>query len=88
LVLGRDLHFERQSDAETREELSKFSPANVVEAFFSFFAAGEFDDSKVLATVQEITGRQSRTFEQSTRAHTGAFRCVWNKLIVAKPSFI
>jgi hypothetical protein len=48
LVLGRDLHFERQSDAETREELSKFSPASVVEAFFSFFVAGEFDDSKVL----------------------------------------
>ena len=38
--------------------------------------------------MQEITGRQPRTFEQWTRAHADAFRCVWNKVIVIEPSFI
>jgi len=73
-VLGRDLRFERQSDTETREELSKSYPANVVEAFFRFFAEGEFDDAKVLPAMQEITGRQPRSFEHWARAHADAFR--------------
>jgi NAD(P)-dependent dehydrogenase (short-subunit alcohol dehydrogenase family) len=38
--------------------------------------------------VQEITGRQPRTFEQWTRAHADAFWCVWNKVIAVEPSFI
>ncbi|HZF41523.1 MAG TPA: NAD(P)H-binding protein [Blastocatellia bacterium] len=73
-ALGKDLRFERQADDEAREEMSKSFPANFVDAFFRFFAEGEFDDSQVLPTVHEITGRQPRAFEQWARAHVDAFR--------------
>ena len=73
-VLGRDLRFEGQSDADARAEMSATMPGEYVEAFFSFFADGKLDESKVLPTVQEVTGRQPRTFEQWARAHAGAFR--------------
>jgi uncharacterized protein YbjT (DUF2867 family) len=73
-TLGRDLRFERQADDEAREEMSKSFPANFVDAFFRFFAEGEFDDSQVLPIVHEITGRQPRAFEQWAGAHADAFR--------------
>ena len=73
-TLGRDLRFERQSDAEARAELGKSFQPSVVEAFFRFFADGEFDDSRVLPTVQELTGRPARTFAQWARAHADTFR--------------
>jgi uncharacterized protein YbjT (DUF2867 family) len=73
-LLGRDLRFERQPDAEAREEMSQSMPADFVDAFFRFFAEGEFDDSQVLPTVNEITGRQPRAFEQWARVHADAFR--------------
>ena len=73
-VLGRAIRFEPQPDAEAREEMSKSTPPNYVEAFFRFFVAGEFNDSGVLPTVSEITGRQPRTFEEWAKAHADAFR--------------
>jgi uncharacterized protein YbjT (DUF2867 family) len=73
-VLGRDLCFEPWSDEEARVELAKTFPPNLVEAFFRFFAKGEFDDARVLPTVGEITGQEPRTFEQWARAHADAFR--------------
>jgi uncharacterized protein YbjT (DUF2867 family) len=72
-VLGRDLRFEAQSDAEARAEMSAAMPADYVEAFFRFFVDGEVDESQVLPTVEEITGRKPRTFEQWARAHAEAF---------------
>jgi uncharacterized protein YbjT (DUF2867 family) len=73
-VLGRDLHFEGQSDAEARAEMSATTPPEYVDAFFSFYADGTLDESKVLPTVQEVTGRPPRTFEQWAEAHADAFR--------------
>jgi uncharacterized protein YbjT (DUF2867 family) len=73
-VLGRDLRFEGQSDAEARAEMSESMPAEYVDAFFSFFADGSLDESQVLRTVEEITGRPPRSFEQWARTHADAFR--------------
>jgi uncharacterized protein YbjT (DUF2867 family) len=73
-VLGRNLRFEPQPDAEARVEMSASMDANVVDAFFRFFTKGEFDDSRVLPTVSEITGHQPRTFLQWASAHADAFR--------------
>jgi uncharacterized protein YbjT (DUF2867 family) len=73
-VLGRDLRFEGQSDADARAEMSATMPGEYVDAFFSFFGDGMLDESKVLPTVQEVSGRQPRTFEQWAMAHAGAFR--------------
>jgi uncharacterized protein YbjT (DUF2867 family) len=73
-VLGRDLRFEGQSDDEARAEMSEAMPAAYVDAFMSFFADGTVDESRVLPTVQEVTGRPPRSFEQWAEEHAGAFR--------------
>jgi uncharacterized protein YbjT (DUF2867 family) len=73
-VLGRNLRFEAQTDAEARAEMSANMPAEYVDAFFNYFADGAYDDSAVLPTVQELTGRAPRTFEQWAIAHADAFR--------------
>jgi uncharacterized protein YbjT (DUF2867 family) len=73
-VLGRDLRFEGQSDAEARAEMSRTMPAEYVEAFFRFFSEGEYDDSQVLPTVENLTGKRPRTFEQWVLAHAEAFK--------------
>lgn len=73
-VLGRDLRFETQPDAEARAEMSAAMPAEYVDAFFSFYGDGTLDESVVLPTVQDVTGAPPRTFEQWANAHAGAFR--------------
>jgi hypothetical protein len=54
--------------------MSETVPAKYVEAFFRFFADGEFDDSRVLPTVEEITGRPPRSFQQWATAHAEAYK--------------
>ena len=39
-------------------------PSEYVDAMFQFFVEGTYDDSKVLPTVRELTGRAPRTFAQ------------------------
>jgi uncharacterized protein YbjT (DUF2867 family) len=73
-ALGRDLRFEAQTDEEARAEMSATTPARYVDAFFDFYAAGTLDESRVLPTVREVTGRPPRTFAQWAAAHDGAFR--------------
>jgi uncharacterized protein YbjT (DUF2867 family) len=72
-VLGRDLRFEAQPDDEAREEMSAAMPAEYVDAFFSFFVDGKLDESEVLGTVAEVTGRAPGTFEAWVREHANAF---------------
>lgn len=73
-VLGRELRFEGQSNEEARAEMSATMPAEYVDAFFRFFVDGDLDESAVLPTVQELTGRPPRSFEAWARAHAGSFR--------------
>jgi uncharacterized protein YbjT (DUF2867 family) len=73
-ALGRNLRFEAQTDAQARAEMSANMPAEYVDAFFNYFADGAYDDSAVLPTVHELTGRAPRTFEQWAIAHADAFR--------------
>jgi uncharacterized protein YbjT (DUF2867 family) len=72
-VLGRPLRYEPLSDEQARAEMAADTPAPLIDAFFRFFSDGEFDDSPVLDTVQRITGRPPRRFEQWARAHAAAF---------------
>jgi uncharacterized protein YbjT (DUF2867 family) len=72
-VLGRDLRFEAQSNDEARAEMSAAMPAEYVEAFFRFFVDGELDESEVLPTVEEVTGRPPRSFRDWVVAHRDAF---------------
>lgn len=73
-VLGRDLRFEAQPDHEAREEMTKNTPVEYVDAFFDFYVAGSLDESQVRTTVHDLTGRAPRTFEQWATAHADAFR--------------
>ena len=73
-VLGRSLRFEAQSDEDARAEMSATTPARYVDAFFDFYVNGSLDESKVLPTVQELTGRPPLTFRQWAAAHADAFR--------------
>jgi uncharacterized protein YbjT (DUF2867 family) len=72
-VLGRDPRFEPQSDADARIATGEQMPAEYADAFFEFFADGMLDESRVLPTVEEITGRRPGTFDRWARAHVGAF---------------
>jgi len=73
-VLGRNLRFQGQPDDEAREEMSKTTPAEYVDAFFDFYVAGSLDESQVFPTIHDITGRQARTFQQWATAHAEDFR--------------
>ena len=73
-VLGRDLRFEAQSNDDARAEMSQTMPSEYVDAFFRFFVDGDLDESQVLPTVEEITGKRPRTFEQWAEAHADVFR--------------
>jgi len=73
-VLGKSLQFEGLSNAQARAEMSASMPEEYVEAFFSFFVEGKLDESRVLPTVEEVTGKRPRTFEQWAREHAEAFR--------------
>ncbi|HTF46550.1 MAG TPA: NAD(P)H-binding protein [Pseudonocardia sp.] len=68
-VLGRPLRFAGQPDDEARAELSANMPVEYVDAFFSFYVEGTLDESPVLPTVPELTGRPARTFREWAEAH-------------------
>jgi uncharacterized protein YbjT (DUF2867 family) len=72
-VLGRSLRLEAVPDDEAARELAASFPPAFVEAQLRFFARGEFDDSSVVTTVEAVTGRPARTFEDWARAHASAF---------------
>lgn len=72
-VLGRDLRFEAQPDDEAREEMLKTTPPDYVDAFFDFYVAGSLDESRVLGTVEDVTGRPPRSFRDWARANAEAF---------------
>lgn len=73
-LLGRELRLEPLTNAEAREQMNANMPAEYVDAFFSFFVDGTYDDSHVHPTVQQLLGRPPRNFEQWAHAHAGAFR--------------
>jgi uncharacterized protein YbjT (DUF2867 family) len=72
-VLGRDLRLEPLSNEEARAELRRSMPMRYVKAFLSFFAHGELDESEVQPTVENVTGRPSRSFEQWALEHARSF---------------
>ncbi|GLY89351.1 NAD(P)H-binding protein [Actinoallomurus iriomotensis] len=73
-VLDRDLRCEGMTEEEARTEMEATMPVEYVDAFFSFYVDGTLDESQVEPTVQEVTGRPPRTFEQWARAHAETFR--------------
>jgi uncharacterized protein YbjT (DUF2867 family) len=72
-VLARPLRYEPLSDDEARAQMEADTPAPFIDAFFRFFTDGEYDDSVVVGSVDAITGRRPRTFEQWAREHAREF---------------
>lgn len=72
-VLDRPLRFVAQPDDEARAEMSRTFPAEIVDAFFRFFTEGEFDDSPVVPTVENLTGMPARTFREWAVVHADEF---------------
>lgn len=72
-TLGRPLRIRPQSDDEARAQMSAQMPAEYVDAFFRFYVDGIIDESAVLPTVSEVTGRNPRTYEEWVHTHAGLF---------------
>jgi uncharacterized protein YbjT (DUF2867 family) len=71
---GRDLRFDAQSDEEARAEMEGQMPKAYVDAFFEFFSEGTVDETTVHPTVEQVTGREPRSFEDWAEEHADAFR--------------
>jgi uncharacterized protein YbjT (DUF2867 family) len=71
---GRDMRFEAQSDKEARAEMEGQMPKEYVDAFFNFFSDGAVDETSVHPTVEQVTGREPRSFEEWAETHAEAFR--------------
>lgn len=72
-VLGRRLHLESVTGDAARAELAEAFPPPFVEAQLRFFADGEFDDARVVATVADATGRPPHTFADWAADHATEF---------------
>ena len=72
--LERPLRYQPLSDDTARARMAADTPAPIIEAFFRFYSDHEFDDSAVVDTVEQITGRPPRTFADWVRTHAQAFR--------------
>ncbi|WP_174187957.1 NAD(P)H-binding protein [Nocardia barduliensis] len=72
-VLNRPLVAHELSDAETEAELAAAMPREYVDAFLDFFVEGKLDEATLYPTVEQVTGRAPRTFEQWATAHAAAF---------------
>jgi uncharacterized protein YbjT (DUF2867 family) len=72
-ALNRPLTLDAFSDEEAREEMSKTMPPEYVDAFMAFYVDGTLDESMVLPTVEQLTGRPPRTFAQWAAEHAREF---------------
>lgn len=72
-VLDRPLVAHELSDEETEAELAATMPREYVDAFLQFFVDGALDEATLYPTVEQVTGRRPRTFEQWANAHAEEF---------------
>ena len=72
-LLGRELPFRPQDDQEARADMSSRMPEAYVDAFFDFYVAGAIDETSVLPTIEQVTGRPPRTFRSWAEEHLAAF---------------
>ena len=68
--LGRPLRYEPVTDEEAKAEMAGTTPQPYIDAFFRFYSEGEFDDSRVVGTVEEFTCRARRAASSSWAARS------------------
>jgi uncharacterized protein YbjT (DUF2867 family) len=72
-ALGRPLVAEAQPNDEARAEMLETTPPEYVDAFFDFYVNGALDESRVLPTVRDVTGREPGTFAAWAKRHAPDF---------------
>ncbi|GAA3381783.1 SDR family oxidoreductase [Cryptosporangium minutisporangium] len=73
-AIGRELRCVGLSDDEARAEMEQGTPAEYVDAFFSFYGDGTLDESQVFPDVEKVTGRPPRSFGEWAALHADDFR--------------
>jgi uncharacterized protein YbjT (DUF2867 family) len=74
-LLDRNLQLVAQPDEQARRDMHDNGlPSWLIDAFFRFFRAGEYDDSTVDPTAPTLLGRPLRTFSDWAHTHLNAFR--------------
>jgi uncharacterized protein YbjT (DUF2867 family) len=73
-ALNRPLTLDPFTDEEARADMSKSMPPEYVDAFMAFYAGGTLDESMVLPTVEQVTGRPPRAFAAWAAEHAHEFR--------------
>lgn len=73
-LIGRDLRLEPLVGEAARQFLLAGMPPPYVDAFFDFFDAGSYDDSRVDPTLPQLLGRPARDFRDWAVTHADAFR--------------
>jgi uncharacterized protein YbjT (DUF2867 family) len=73
-LLGRELPFRPQDDQEARADMSSRMPEAYVDAFFDFYVGGAIDETSVLPTIEQVTGRPPQTFRSWAEENIAAFR--------------
>jgi uncharacterized protein YbjT (DUF2867 family) len=72
-ALNRPLTLDPFTDDEAREDMARTMPPEYVAAFIAFYVDGTLDESMVLPTVEQITGRPPRTFADWAAGHACEF---------------
>lgn len=73
-AIGRELRHEEISAEQAAEEMSAHMPAEIVAASLEFLGSPTPEETKVLPTVEAVTGRPARTFAEWAREHADLFR--------------
>jgi uncharacterized protein YbjT (DUF2867 family) len=72
-ALNRPLTLDPFTDEEARQDMSTTLPPEYVDAFMAFYVDGTLDESHVLPTVEEVTGRPPRPFAAWAKEHAHEF---------------
>jgi uncharacterized protein YbjT (DUF2867 family) len=74
-ALGRDLAFEEITAEQAARHMTQHMPPEVAESILDLRGrATTAEDSRVLSTVEEVTGAPARTFRQWADDHADSFR--------------
>lgn len=72
-VLQREVTFVELTQEQARQRMLEFAPAVIVDAVLDMIGNVSERDARVLPTVEKVTGRPPRTFEQWVRDNADAF---------------
>lgn len=73
-VLEREITFVELTQQQARQRMLAYAPAVIADAVLDAIGNSGERDTRVLPTVEKVTGRAPRTFEQWARDNVEAFR--------------